>query len=83
MLLEGDASKLASASSPSCVARRFRRRHATEARFMIEHSNHERESPDRAIPRVGRDATASARRQQHMPTSRGRREVFRSMRELA
>jgi hypothetical protein len=32
---------------------------------------------------VGRDATASARRQQHMPTSRVRREGLRPMRELA
>jgi len=67
MLLEGDASKLASASSPSCVARRFRRRHATEARFMIEHSNHERiTNANRAIAggarcdRVGAAATTYA-----------------------
>jgi len=44
--------QLASASSPSRVAR-LRRRHATAARFMIEHSNHERiTNANRAIARV-------------------------------
>ena len=51
---------------------------------MIEHSNHETiTNANHAIARVSRDATASARRQQHIPAGRVRREGRRSMRELA